>query len=111
VFLGLILSSLATAHSIIRKTRDRPDLDWAKQLAAAVQVSIVGYCAAGAFLNLGFYDLFYVLVAILVCTKVVITQDVAAARREGHPMMGLAPSLGTAFPGRPAPQGQLAARD
>jgi probable O-glycosylation ligase (exosortase A-associated) len=98
-FLGLILSSLLTAQSIIRAARDRPDLEWAGQLATAIQVSIVGYCSAGAFVNLGFYDLFYVLVAILTSTRVVVTQSVAAAPRPSYVAAN-----------QPAPQGALAPR-
>ena len=79
LFLGLIVTSLMTAQSIIRMSRGQPDRAWAQQLAAAIQISIVGYCAAGTFLNLGFYDLFYVLVAILVCTKTALVRDPAGS--------------------------------
>ena len=77
LFLSLIVVSLGTAQWIIRNARARPDLEWARLLASAVQVSIVGYCAAGTFLNLGFYDLFYALVAMLIATKVVVAQSIA----------------------------------
>jgi putative inorganic carbon (hco3(-)) transporter len=73
-FLGLILASLLTAQRIIRTARGRPEIAWAGPLASAIQVSIVGYCSAGAFLNLGFYDLFYALVAIITCTQVVVAR-------------------------------------
>lgn len=90
-FLGVIVASLLTAQSIIRTARRQPSLEWARQLAAASQVSIVGYCSAGAFVNLGFYDLFYAFAAILTVTKVVVTQTMAAEFRAapyqplGHP--------------------------
>jgi putative inorganic carbon (HCO3(-)) transporter len=77
LFLSLIVVSLGTAQWIIRNARAHPDLEWARLLASAVQVSIVGYCAAGTFLNLGFYDLFYALVAMLIATKVVVAQSIA----------------------------------
>jgi probable O-glycosylation ligase (exosortase A-associated) len=80
-FLGLIFACLWTAQSIIRQTRGRPELEWGGQLAAAIQVSIVGYCSAGAFVNLGFYDLFYTLVAILTAVKVVVGQSLASEQR------------------------------
>ena len=87
--------SISTAQSIIRTARDRPDLEWARLLASAIQVSIVGYCAAGTFLNLGFYDLFYALVALLTAAKVVVAQAVAAERRVGREG-GAASSYGSA---------------
>lgn len=77
LFLGLIIGSLFTAQWIIRKARDRPDLEWAGRLSAAIQVSIVGYCTAGSFLNLGFYDLFYALVAVVTSTRVVVVRAIA----------------------------------
>lgn len=87
LFLALIIVSLLTGQSIIHRTRRRPDLDWARQLASAIQVSIIGYCAAGTFLNLGFYDLLYALVAVLIATKVVVERETASQPRRGlHPM-------------------------
>jgi probable O-glycosylation ligase (exosortase A-associated) len=83
LFIGLIIASLLTAQSVIRRARRRPDLDWARQLASAIQVSIIGYCAAGTFLNLGFYDLLYALVAVLVATKVVVDKETAPRPRLG----------------------------
>lgn len=77
LFLALIIATLLTAQWIIQRARVRADLLWAAQLASAVQVSIVGYCAAGAFVNLGFYDLFYALVAIVTSTQVVVARAVA----------------------------------
>lgn len=84
LFLGLIAVSIVTAQSVIRTARGRPDLEWARMLAAAIQVSIIGYCAAGAFLNLGFYDLFYALVALLTAAKVVVARAIAAEPRMGQ---------------------------
>jgi putative inorganic carbon (hco3(-)) transporter len=77
LFIGLIIATLATAQRIIRRARGQPGLEWAAQLASAIQVSIIGYCAAGAFVNLGFYDLFYVLVALVTCTQVVVARQLA----------------------------------
>jgi putative inorganic carbon (HCO3(-)) transporter len=98
-FLGLIAATLVTAQSIIRTARGRPDLEWAGQLAAAIQISIIGYCSAGAFVNLGFYDLFYALVAVIASTKVVVAQATAAAPRVADQPLS-----------RPAPQGAFAPR-
>lgn len=80
-FIGLLISCFATAQSIIRGVKKRPELEWAGQIAAAIQVSLVGYCTAGAFVNLGFYDLFYALVAILTSTRVVVSAALAAEKR------------------------------
>jgi putative inorganic carbon (HCO3(-)) transporter len=96
-FLGLITSCFLTAQSIIRRTKNRPDLEWAGQLAAAIQVSIVGYCTAGAFVNLGFYDLFYALVAVLTAIKVVVEKALASESRPAPAYPPLAPTPQRAF--------------
>jgi hypothetical protein len=60
---------------IIRDSRGRPDLQWAKHLAQMVQVSLVGYAICGAFLGLAYFDLYYTLIVLLVLTR----QQVLAA--------------------------------
>ena len=40
------------------------DMHWMRDLAAMIQVSIVGYMVAGAFLELAKFDLLYALVGI-----------------------------------------------
>jgi probable O-glycosylation ligase (exosortase A-associated) len=97
LFVALIIASILSAQRIIRKARGRPDLEWAARLASAIQVSIVGYCAAGAFVNLGFYDLFYALVAIITCTQVVVERALVKRRADtaGTRSFALSPNLAT----------------
>ena len=45
-----------------------------------VQVSLVGYASAGAFLGLAYFDFYYTLVAVVVLTKtVLVAQDAKKA--------------------------------
>jgi len=82
VGLGLFLLLLATAgwtaRNVLASTRDHPQLAWARSLAAMIQVSLVGYAVTGAFLSLGFFDLFYALIAVLAVTQAVVRQELAA---------------------------------
>src|SRR6185312_15946755 len=75
LFIMLLLASLMTAASVIRKTKNRPEFDWARNLAAMCQVSLVGYASAGAFLNLGFFDLYYSIIAVIVVVKAIVLRD------------------------------------
>lgn len=75
IYLMLLLVSYRAATTVLRRTRQRPDLAWAHSLAAMAQVSLVGYCVGGAFLSLGFYDLYYALVAIIAVTEYVVRQS------------------------------------
>lgn len=77
IFLLLGLSSLLTAGSVLRRTKNRPDLVWARNLAAMTQVSLIGYASAGAFLNLGFFDLYYIIVAVIVGLDATVKDELA----------------------------------
>jgi len=63
------------ASSIIRETRDNDQYRWAAQLAAMIQVSCIGYWVGGSFLSLAYWDYPYLLVALLVLTRVVVRRE------------------------------------
>lgn len=95
---GLIwLLSWRTGSRIIRLTRERDDLRWARDLAAMIQVSLVGYFVGGSFLGLAYWDFPYVLMALLVVTLVVVQRELAV-----QPATQAAPA--TPLPGGPEPQ-------
>ena len=48
--------------------KKNPEALWAKDLAAMIQVTMVAYMSAGAFLGLAYFDYIYHLVAIVVVT-------------------------------------------
>jgi len=77
LYLLLLGSSFLAGGWITRSTRDRPDLAWARSLAAMMQASLVGYAVSGAFLSLGFFDLFYALVAVIAVTQDVVRRELA----------------------------------
>lgn len=76
IYLMLLLASYRAASNVLRIAQRSPDLAWARSLAAMVQVSVVGFSAAGAFLSLGFYDLYYAVVAIIAVTELVVRRVV-----------------------------------
>ena len=75
VLLGIL--AYRAASWIIRNSRRRDDLDWARNLAGMIQASFVGYGCAGAFLGLAYFDLYYTLIAIIVLTKVEVQKRLA----------------------------------
>ena len=77
MFLLLIGFTWQSGSWIIRRAKRHKDLYWARDLASMVQVSLIGYMSAGAFLGLQYFDLFYHLVAIIVVTKVLVAQKIA----------------------------------
>jgi probable O-glycosylation ligase (exosortase A-associated) len=76
MFLLLHLFTWRSAHWIIHHSRGHPELEWARDLAAMIQVSLIGYMSAGAFLGLQYFDLFYHLVVIVVMTQLLVKEQV-----------------------------------
>ena len=66
LFMTLLTFTWFKCGKIIRAARKRPDLLWARDLAAMIQVSLVAYMSAGAFLGLAYFDFVYHLVAVVV---------------------------------------------
>jgi hypothetical protein len=70
-----------------------------------IQVSLIGYATAGAFLNLGFFDLYYAIISVLVATKVVVGREIAriestASQRDKMPARtGPAPAIAAGLRG------------
>ena len=83
MMLGIMTFRLGTW--VIRNTKTRPDLRWARNLAAALQISLVGYAVGGAFLGLAYYDLYYHVVAMMVITKLLVQRALTTYRRRPWP--------------------------
>ncbi len=66
LFMLLGLMAWIRAQQIIKYCKKEMDKKWAADLAAMIQVSLVGYAAGGAFLGLGYFDLPYHLMIILI---------------------------------------------
>jgi probable O-glycosylation ligase (exosortase A-associated) len=112
IYLVLLLSSLLAARDIIRLTRDKPELAWARSLAAMLQVSIIGYSVTAAFLSLGFFDLYYALVALVAVTHLVVRREIAKTAGNTAPakLGAWKTRLPVPMPGRPRPAIPAASR-
>lgn len=80
MFLSLMAMTWLKCRGIIRTAKTAPELSWANDLAAMIQVSLIGYASAGAFLGLAYFDLFYHLIAITVVLADLVKQDAALSR-------------------------------
>lgn len=107
MFLGLMAMTWFKCSSVIRRTKQDSELKWAQDLAAMLQVSLLGYASAGAFLGLAYFDYFYHLVAIAVVLADLVTQRIAspdAVRADAsatNPYRLAAPAKGKANASRP----------
>lgn len=69
LFLILLSSIWFGAKRNIKAVQGREDLLWIEQLNRMLQVSLIAYMAGGAFLGLAYWDLPYHILAIVICCK------------------------------------------
>ncbi len=81
----------AAIKRLSRRNRERR---WAFDLAAMLQVSLIGYASAGAFLGLAYFDLYYVLIAATIATHCLLRSEETVERGVAHPPIP-APTPGT----------------
>ncbi|MDE2082419.1 MAG: putative O-glycosylation ligase, exosortase A system-associated [Burkholderiales bacterium] len=82
LFLFLLLLTLAwrKCRKVIRLVGKNPEQLWARDLAAMIQVSMVAYFSAGAFLGLSYFDYIYHLIALTVVLCAMVEAAPAPAR-------------------------------
>lgn len=78
LFLIILGQTFFGCSRIIRAVRGRAELEWMRDLAAMIQVSIVGYSVCGLFLGMAYFDLYYALVAIVVGMLAILAADAKA---------------------------------
>lgn len=78
MFVMLHVFTWRSAARIMREARPHKALTWARDLAAMVQVSVIGYMSAGSFLGLQYFDLFYHLVIIVAITGLLVRKELDA---------------------------------
>jgi putative inorganic carbon (hco3(-)) transporter len=66
IYLLLALFVWLRANQVIRACKSDPERKWAADLAAMIQVSLIGFGAGGAFLGLAYFDLTYHLMIVVV---------------------------------------------
>ncbi len=59
-----------------RQARQSEETRWGADLANMLQVSLIGYATAGAFLGLAYFDLYYDLIAMMVICQVVVREQI-----------------------------------
>jgi probable O-glycosylation ligase (exosortase A-associated) len=68
LFMLIGLLTWIRAQQVVKRCKHDPDKKWAADLAAMVQVSLIGYATGGAFLGLAYFDLPYHLMIIVLLT-------------------------------------------
>ncbi len=76
MFLMLLFVSWKNCSRVRKRTRDIPDMKWAFDLASMLQVSLVAFMTAGAFLPMSYFDLTYQLMALSALLMAHCTQEI-----------------------------------
>ncbi|TMG85217.1 MAG: putative O-glycosylation ligase, exosortase A system-associated [Betaproteobacteria bacterium] len=97
LFLMLALMTWRTAAWVISRAHRDRERRWVADLAAMIQVSLVGYASAGAFLGLAYFDYYYTLVALVVLCRTALVSGAVA-----NVAVPAAPAAKPPLVGRPA---------
>lgn len=92
MFLSLLGMTWFKCQRVVRLTRKSPELSWAHDLAAMLQVSLVGYMTGGAFLGMAYFDYPYHLMVLAVMTHHLVVRTQASTGPSPGPGLGLHPA-------------------
>lgn len=79
LFLSIGINAWLVSRRLIRFARGRPEVAWASDLARAMQVSLIGFAAGGAFVNISYWDLQYYEVVVLMLALNLVRESTLAA--------------------------------
>ena len=98
LFMMLGIAGLTTGGWIKRRTRNVPELQREYRLANALQIGLIGYASAGAFLNLSTLDLYYNMLTMMLLCRVIVWERLKerdaerTARGAAHALAGELPA-------------------
>lgn len=86
LFLTLMIFSWRSASTVIKTLKHIPEYAWMRDLAAMLQVSLIAYLTAGAFLGMAYFDLPYNIVVMIVMMKVILRREGVLVGAKGPPL-------------------------
>jgi len=98
LWMAIGVSTWWAARDLIRMGRLKPEYKWASDLGPMIQVSMISYASAGAFLSLAYYDLPYNVMIMAVVAQRVIRAAIAEAAADP----GVTRAAADALPAVPA---------
>ncbi len=75
LFIGLMLSCLASLRTLRRRAAGNPEFAWAVPYTHMFEVSLLAYMANGATLGRAYFDFFYQIVACVIILKIVCQRE------------------------------------
>ncbi len=83
IFLAILISAWRNASVVIRKTRQNNELRWAHDLSVSLQYSLMAYMISGAALSLAYFDFVYMVFAVLVVLRKMLSEQEAKLEKPG----------------------------
>lgn len=74
LWLSLLFGTIVALQRLRTRALLYDEMLWVRDYARAVQISLLGYAAGGAFLGVAYWDIFYHLIAICVLMKVIVAR-------------------------------------
>jgi len=110
VWIALLLVGFGNCRTIIRRTKDVPELRWANDLGHMSIVALLGYAIGGSFLSLPYWDFYYTLLIVIAAVRRISLAELALMGKV-EPTLAQRLSLNRGRPkALPAPQPQMAMR-
>jgi probable O-glycosylation ligase (exosortase A-associated) len=97
IFLAILISSWRNASATVRAVRDRPEWHWARDLAKSLQYSLFAYAITGASLNMAYFDYMYMIFALLVVLRRLVSQAEETSETAAQASRWMAPADVTGF--------------
>lgn len=83
VFLALLFNAFRTAADIRRIVGTHRQLIWARDVADALKVAVVAYAVGGAGVSMGYFELYFAIVALLEIIKQHVLKEAKAFTTDG----------------------------
>ena len=99
LFLMLLFASWRNCSRVRTLARGTPEHKWAYDLASMLQVSLVAFVVAGAFLPMTYFDLVYQLIALSALLEIHVRQRLTLPERALSQPLSDTPAVHRALPG------------
>lgn len=69
LFVGLLYLGFRNVRVIARLTKDRPDLEWARDVGRFLRFTLIAYAVSGAALSLAYFEFYYLVLTLISVTR------------------------------------------
>ena len=85
LFLAMWMTTWRSANWVRKRSKVSDEWQWSGELNGAIQVSLAGYAVGGAFVNIGYFDMPYYELVLVVLTKVWLQDQIKEKAGQASP--------------------------